>query len=105
MKTADIRKHLKDFNYAGYPAILDSRHDLVEKAGATIVSEVAVFSSGGQLKYRGRIDDRYAALGKPRQVVTQRDLVNALDALLGRRSVANPKTEAFGCFIPPKSEN
>ena len=102
MKPADIRKHMKDFSYTSWPAILDSGHDLVDKAGATIVSEVAVFSNNGELKYRGRIDDRYAALGKPRQVVTQRDLVNALDALIARRNVANPRTEAFGCFIPPK---
>src|SRR5215475_3018331 len=87
MNTADIRKHMKDFNYASWPAILDSSHDLVDKAGATIVSEVAVFSSDGELKYRGRVDDRYAALGKPRQVVTKRDLVSALEALIARRSV------------------
>jgi AhpC/TSA family len=102
MKTADIRKHMKDFNYTSWPAILDSGHGLVEKAGATIVSEVAVFSNNGELKYRGRIDDRYSALGKPRQVVTKRDLVNALDALVANRNVTNPRTEAFGCFIPPK---
>jgi hypothetical protein len=101
MKTADIRKHMKDFKYT-WPAILDSGHNLVEKAGATIVSEVAVFSNGGKLKYRGRIDDRYAALGKPRQVVTERDLANALDALIAGRDVTNSRTEAFGCFIPPK---
>src|SRR5262245_32831091 len=101
MKTPDIRKHMRDFSYT-WPAILDSGHNLVDKAGATIVSEVAVFSSSGELKYRGRVDDRYAALGKPRQVVTQRDLANALDALIAGSNVTNSRTEAFGCFIPPK---
>jgi hypothetical protein len=104
MKVADIRQHLKDFDYTGVPAILDSTHDLVDKAGATIVSEVAVFSANAELKYRGRIDDLYAALGKPRQRVTQPDLRNALDALIAGRAVPNPRTQAFGCFIPAKPE-
>lgn len=100
MKVAEIRKHMKDFKYTCCSAILDSNHELVSAAGATVVSEVALFSTEGTLKYRGRIDNLYAALGKPRQVVTERDLRNALDALIAGRSVSNPRTQAFGCFIP-----
>jgi hypothetical protein len=101
---ADVRKHLADFKY-DLPAIQDADHVLVEKAGATIVSEAAVFSKDGELKYRGRVDDLYAALGKPRQQVTKRDLRNALDALIAGRNAPDPRTQAFGCFIPAKAEN
>src|SRR5262245_66234321 len=100
MKVADIRKHMKYIKYTCCSAILDSNHELVKAAGATVVSEVALFANNGELKYRGRIDNLYAALGKPRQVVSERDLRNALDALIAGRSVPNSRTQAFGCFIP-----
>ena len=45
------------------------------------------------------IDNQYAALGKPRRVVTTHDVRDALDAVLAGRAVAHPETEAFGCFI------
>jgi hypothetical protein len=105
MSAGDIRKHMKEFNYTCCSAIQDTHRDLVDKAGAMVVSEVAVFSSKAELKYRGRIDDLYAGLGKPRQVVTHHDLRDALDALIAGRNVPNPVTQAFGCFIPPKLEN
>lgn len=97
---AAVRNHLKDYKYACCPAIIDSEHNLVRKAGATVSSEVAVFSNRGQLKYRGRIDNFYAGLGTPRQVVTEHDLRDALDALIAGRTVRSPRTQAFGCFIP-----
>jgi hypothetical protein len=54
------------------------------------------------VKYRGRIDNQYAALGKPRRVVTVHDLRDALDALVAGRPVVHPETEAFGCVIAPR---
>jgi hypothetical protein len=104
MKVADIRSHMKDFKYTGIPAVLDSSHDLIDTAGVSVVSEVAVFSTGAELKYRGRIDNLYAGLGKPRQVVTEHDLRDALDALIAGRPVPNSRTQGYGCFIPPKQE-
>jgi hypothetical protein len=97
---AAVRDHLKDYRYTCCPAIIDSEHNLVRKAGATVSSEVAVFSSKGELKYRGRIDNFYAGLGTPRQVVTEHDLRDALDALIAGHMVRNPRTQAIGCFIP-----
>ena len=51
-----VREHLEEFGHT-LPAILDSDHVLVEKAGATITPEVAVFSEGAELEYRGRINN------------------------------------------------
>jgi hypothetical protein len=96
---AAIKKHQKDYAYTCCSAILDSDHKLVRKAGATVSSEVAVFSSAGELQYHGRIDNFYAGLGAPRQRITQHDLRDALDALNAGRRVSNPRTQAFGCFI------
>ena len=98
-----VRKHSRDFYASRYPSILDSDYSLVAAAGATVSSEAAIFSSGGQLEYRGRIDDFNAALGVPRQQATQHDLRDALDALIAGRSVPNPRTETIGCFLPTTS--
>jgi hypothetical protein len=98
----DVREHTRDYHASRYPAILDSHYVLVEKAGATVSSEVAVFSAGAALEYRGRIDNFNVALGVPRQRATQHDLREALDALVAARSVPNARTEAVGCFLPAK---
>lgn len=94
-----IRQHAAEYYGNCCPAIPDSEHVLVKQAGATVSSEVAVFSKGARLHYRGRIDDLYAALGTPRPVVTSRDLRDALDALISGGGVRVPRTEAFGCFL------
>ena len=97
-----VRKHAHDFHGSRYPAILDSDYRLVDAAGATVSSETAVFSRGGKLEYRGRINDFNAALGVPRQQATRHDLRDALDALTEGRGVANTRTEAIGCFLPTR---
>jgi hypothetical protein len=101
MKTDAIRKHMNDFQYSSCcTGILDSEHQLVKVSGATVSSEVAVFSNNGNLQYRGRIDNFNAALGTPRQRASQHDLRQALDALVAGNAVPHPRTEALGCFIP-----
>jgi hypothetical protein len=82
------------------PVILDRRHDWVWKVGATVTPEAAVLSPQGALLYLGRIDNRYVGLGKRREQVTERDLRDALDAVLADRSVPHPHTQAVGCAIP-----
>jgi hypothetical protein len=58
-----------------------------------------VIDSSGTVRYRGRINNFYAALGKPRQQVAVHDLRDALEALMAGRPILNPETEALGCFI------
>ncbi len=93
-----VRKHRADFGYS-LPAILDPAHALVARAGATITPEVALFGPGATLAYRGRIDNLYTELGRPRQQVTEHDLRDALDDLIAGRAVRKPRTPATGCFI------
>jgi hypothetical protein len=94
----DVREHADAFDLA-LPAILDRDHALVAHAGATVTPEAAVFASGAELKYRGRIDNLYAELGRPRVNVTERDLRSALDDLVAGRSVHRSLTQATGCYI------
>ena len=49
--------------------------------------------------YRGRIDNRYVELGVERPAATQRDLADALAAVVAGKPVAAATTQAVGCYI------
>jgi thiol-disulfide isomerase/thioredoxin/mono/diheme cytochrome c family protein len=98
--TADAaRRHAKEYGLT-LPIIIDAKHQLVTATGVLRTPEVAVLLHDGTLAYRGRIDDRYPSLGKKRQTPGQRDLRDALSAILAGESVRVPRTEAIGCSIP-----
>ena len=94
-----IRKHIKEYEYR-LSALRDPEHKLVKITGAQVTPEAAVFLPGGRMVYRGRIDDRYVALGKARPAPTTRDLEQVLEAILEGKQVPNKTTAAIGCFIP-----
>jgi thiol-disulfide isomerase/thioredoxin len=95
-----VRTHLTDYGYHGMPATIDDGRTLADRVHASITPEAFLIDARGKVRYRGRIDNLYSSLGKPRQVVTEHDLANALDAVLSGRPVPKAKTEAIGCFIP-----
>ena len=99
--TTSMQKHLSEYRYAAIPAVIDSKRKIANQARATVTPEAVVIDSRGEIRYRGRIDNFYAALGKPRQQVTVHDLRDALDAVLAGRPVPNPETKALGCYIVP----
>ena len=95
----DVRRHLQEYRYAAIPAAVDRARVVAQRAGATVTPQAVVVDRTGDVRYRGRIDNLYASLGRTRQQVTERDLTNALEAVLAGRPVAKPETEALGCFI------
>jgi hypothetical protein len=94
----DIRDHLKSFSYPG-TALRDPKHDLVKTAGATITPEAVVFDAKGMITYRGRIDDRYSAVGIEKAQATRHDLEDAIAATLAGKAVKQKFTQAVGCYI------
>ena len=52
------------------------------------------------MRYRGRIDNRYASDGKRRDDPTTHELVDALEAVLAGEAPAIAQTKAFGCPLP-----
>jgi hypothetical protein len=94
-----VRAHLQEYGYAGMPAAIDRDRAAATAAKATITPQAVVVDRRGDIRYRGRIDNLYAALGTRRQQVTSHDLRDALDAVLSDRKVQNPETEALGCYI------
>ena len=98
----EVRRHVKEFGYT-FPYLLDPQESLAAFTGATTTPEAAVLSAGGELLYLGRIDNRLEDYGKQRVQVTEFDLRDALDAILGGRSVPRPRTKALGCAITRKN--
>jgi peroxiredoxin len=97
------KEHAKEYGLP-CPLLRDPTHELVKHTGVKIAPEVAVLAPSGKVIYRGRIDDWYVALGKRRGEPTQRDLRNALDAVLRGAPVATPATKAIGCPLPEPSK-
>ena len=95
----EVRKHLQEYRYADIPAAVDRSRTIAKHAKASITPQAVVIDRAGKIRYRGRIDNFYAALGQPRRQVTERDLRNALDAILSGRRVPKVETEALGCYI------
>jgi thiol-disulfide isomerase/thioredoxin len=101
----EAAKHAKEYALP-CPSVLDRKLVLAARTGATVKPEAVVLSPKGEVLYRGRIDDRYIALGKKRAEPTTHDLRNAIDAVLAGKPVPTPRTQAIGCDIdfpsPPK---
>jgi hypothetical protein len=94
-----IRKHISDYRLPKQ-VLRDPRHSLVHLAQARVTPEASVFLPGGRLVYHGRIDNRYADLGKERPEATQHDLEDVVKAILQARPVPYPTAKAVGCYIP-----
>jgi hypothetical protein len=98
-----VRKHLAEYGYRGIPAVIDGDRKIATRAQATITPQAVVIDPRGNIRYRGRIDNLYAALGTRRQQATVYDLRDALNAVLAGTPVAHPETKALGCYIVPSN--
>ncbi len=94
-----VRKHIAEYRYGGIPAAIDQKRLMSKAAGVSVTPEAVAVDAQGQIRYRGRIDNFYAAFGKSRQQVTEHDLSDAVDAVLAGKPVINPETKALGCYI------
>jgi len=101
MTHAEVLEHMKSYGYEGQVAIHDREHQLVRATRATITPQAAVLTDKRRVVYLGRINNFYADFGKPRRVITQHELRDALDAVLAGKKVVRSRTEAVGCFITP----
>src|SRR5882757_8616748 len=84
-----IRAHMTAYAYEGVAeAVRDPKQALVKFAGATITPEVAVVVGG-----------RFVYLGRERPAPTERDLFNALTAIVAGKPAPRAATQPVGCFI------
>ncbi len=94
----DIRRHQAEYQFS-CRILRDPEHELVAVCQATTTPEAVVFDRDRAIIYRGRVNDLYAAFGKPRVEPTTHDLADAIESTLGGRPVAEPRTKAVGCPI------
>lgn len=97
INAAAIARHKAEYGFT-IPSEIDMDRAYVRKAKATVTPEAAVFA-GGELVYRGRIDDRYLAVGQMRRQATAHDLEDVLRALAAGQKPAPRFTRAIGCVI------
>ncbi|MCA9188723.1 MAG: redoxin domain-containing protein [Pirellulaceae bacterium] len=90
--------HAKDYAIAA-PILLDKDHAIARSVGATVTPEAVVVDGQGMIRYRGRIDDRYATFGKKRPQATRHDLQDAMVAALQGKQITPTETKAVGCLI------
>jgi len=90
---AEVTAYAKSRQFA-FPVVRDAGASLAAKYGAAMTPQVFVVNSLGKVVYQGRIDDNADT-----SQVKQRDLKDALDALLIGHAIARSKTVAFGCII------
>ncbi len=99
--TADkVAKHQREFALT-MPAFPDPTLSLARAHGITATPEVVVYAPGGQMVYRGRIDDSWDFIGTRRKSPTRRDLKEVLDQLQHGKVPKPRVTEPVGCLLPP----
>lgn len=101
LDAAALHKHLKEYSLDELPPVLDPEQKIAREAHATITPEAVISDHAGKVLYRGRIDNFYAAIGKPRQQATEHDVRRALDEALAGKRVSVAETQPVGCFLPP----
>ncbi len=99
VNAGEVRKHLAEYGYRNIRATIDRNRAIAKYAKATVTPQAVLVDKKGVIRYRGRINNLYTDLGKPRRQITEHDLSDALDALLAGRAIANLETKALGCYI------
>lgn len=81
-----------------FPLLFDASGDLARQLQPSHVPEAFVFA-GEVLVYRGRIDDSFAAPGKPRAVARHHELADAIAALAAGKLPQVARSEPVGCIF------
>lgn len=81
-----------------FPYLFDETQEVAKAFGAVCTPEFYVYKGGGSkltLAYHGRLDDNW----KDHSAVTQRDLADALDAILAGKEPTKEQIASMGCSI------
>src|SRR5438045_4074790 len=81
------------------PLVFDASGELARLLAPTHTPEAFILGPDRTVRYRGRIDDAFADLGKPAQVTKSHDLEDALRAVLAGQIVPTPRTQPVGCLF------
>ena len=95
--TQEWREFAKS-NRLSFPISKDHNNLIANQLNVTRNPEVIVIDSGGEIVYRGRVDDQYSP-GIVRSKVTREDLKLALTEISEGKRVSVPVTQPEGCLI------
>jgi hypothetical protein len=93
---AEARAHVAEYQLT-LPVVRDPKHMLVKRAGVAVTPEAALLRDGAVV-WHGRIDDRFADVGRERPQATTHDLEEAVAALVDGKPLP-PPAPAVGCAI------
>ncbi len=85
-----------------FPVLKDNKNEIADRFGAVRTPEAFVLDKDHVVRYWGRIDDQYGfktGAGYVKPKLTQRNLADAVVAVLEGKEVAHPVVKADGCFI------
>jgi len=95
----DAARHANEYRLK-FPVLLDPTQAVTGQTRIKVVPEAVVMSAKGRILYRGRIDDRYNPQGVRREIPMNRDLEDALTAVLAGKQPRVTQTTAYGCPLP-----
>ncbi len=93
----EVQAHAREF-HASFPVLKDPESAVADLAQAQRTCETIVLDRDGTVRYRGAVNDQYAAT-KHRDRPTRHYLTDALDDILAGRTVALAMTPVVGCPI------
>ena len=94
----EIQKFQKQYKIT-FPLLKDADMFVAEKLNATVGPSCFLINGDGKIVYEGRIDDWLYALGKKRQMVTENNLQDAIEAVIKNIPVKIKKTNPIGCIL------
>ncbi|MEM7200095.1 MAG: redoxin domain-containing protein [Planctomycetota bacterium] len=98
LSVAQARAFVTEFEVK-FPLLFDLSGDLAARLEPSHVPEAFVIDAKDRLVYRGRIDDRFAAIGKPRSTVSQRELADAITAAAAGEAPSVASAAPVGCVF------
>ncbi|MGE0535746.1 MAG: redoxin domain-containing protein [Pirellulales bacterium] len=96
LSRSSARQFALDFRLE-FPLLFDASLELAKLLAPTHTPEAFVVLPSGELAYRGRIDDRFAALGQERAITERHELADALAAVAAGERPAVAETAVVGC--------
>jgi mono/diheme cytochrome c family protein len=90
-------EHAKTFAIE-FPVLFDASGELAARLKPSHTPE-AFLVKDGTIVYRGRVDDHWEKLGKPREREARKDLEEALDAAVADKPIETPRTDPVGCVF------
>lgn len=91
---ANLKKRAEEKNYP-FVYLHDADQSVAKKWGAVCTPDYFVTNGSNEIQYRGRLDDSW----KDPQLVTKRELYNAVLQILETNQGPNEQTPSMGCSI------